>query len=81
MSSTNLTIGIIYLLCFFGAASLVIYIRNYPLQPWAIKIAPLTNLLFAGTLACWMVWGMIANYMWDLFREGKGMADISYRKS
>jgi len=37
---------------------------------------PFKSAIFGSHLAGWMILGMSANYLWDLFRAGKGFKDI-----
>jgi hypothetical protein len=69
-----------FLLGFIGSGAYVLY--RTVLAPAAatdLEIAGWLRIIYVLHLACWMLMGMAANYLWDLFRRGKSWEDILLR--
>ncbi|WP_141249785.1 hypothetical protein [Pseudomonas sp. ACN5] len=73
----KITVVSAYFIVFFVTGVLTLYVGNLPANEVSLIVEPFHNVVFSWHLACWMVLGMIANYLWDLFGEKKGFADIS----
>ena len=65
---------------FLTSGVAVIDLGSFPDKPWSLAIKPLSNVIYAIHLFCWMVLGMVANYLWDLFRADKGLRDVELSK-
>lgn len=66
------TVAIIFVLT--GVA--VTVMDSLPASSLGQRLLPFIRLIFGLHMFCWMLLGMIANYLWDLFKKGKGLADI-----
>jgi hypothetical protein len=69
---------ILYAILFVSTGILMILVANTTdSSPAWLKLLNENNgLIFVWHLGCWMVAGMVANYYWDLFNQGKGFSDI-----
>lgn len=67
----------LFFLIFILTGGLVVAMDLHPNSAVAIAIAPDKPLLFGVHMACWMVLGMLANYLWDLFKANKTLADVN----
>lgn len=68
---------IIFLLIFITTGVLTLAIGNRPNGELAIAVVDFHNVIYGWHLATWMILGMIANYLWDLFNANKQISDIS----
>jgi len=76
MSRTLFLVIALYAVLFAVTGALVLALGNFPKSPLAAALESSTNVIYATHLFCWMVLGMAANYLWDLFRDGKSFRDI-----
>ena len=67
---------VIYCLVFAISTVFMIFLDNYPAEDFSKGLKPLTNTIYAWHLACWMILGMTANYLWDHLKAGKSLTDI-----
>lgn len=71
-----LLIGL-YSFVFVTTGVLSLAIGNVPESELAKNFVAFHNVIYAWHLGCWMVLGMIANYLWDHCQAKKGLEDIS----
>lgn len=67
----------IYVLVYIFTAILTLNIGNLPGHLVSVFVEPFHNVIFAWHLACWMVLGVIANYIWDLFGANNDFSGVS----
>jgi hypothetical protein len=68
--------GLVFFLLFAGTGVLVLYLDLFPERELAQTLQRLTKLLFGIHLFFWMLLGMAANYLWELFKTDKKWSDI-----
>ena len=68
--------GLVFFLLFAGTGVLVLYLDLFPERELAQTLQRLTKLLFGIHLFFWMLLGMAANYLWELFKNDKEWSDI-----
>src|SRR5215208_8321443 len=69
-----------FLLCFIASGSFLIYYTLIsPVAGTEGQITGWLRVVYVLHLALWMLLGMTANYLWDLFRNGKSWGDILLR--
>ncbi|NTW83545.1 MAG: hypothetical protein HGB36_09305 [Chlorobiaceae bacterium] len=69
----------VYVLLFFLTGGLTVFISLDTAAVPAI-LRELQYTVFIWHLACWIVLGMLANYLWDLFNADKKLSDIRLEK-
>jgi hypothetical protein len=69
----------IWVVIFFATGLPFIFMEALPSSDFTKSVTPFSKHLFGLHLACWMIVGMVANYLWDLFKAGKSWSDISGR--
>lgn len=62
----------LFVLIFVVTGALVVVIDD---QPKLLRESYKT-IIFGSHMAGWMILGMVSNYLWDLFKSGKSLADI-----
>jgi len=76
MPTSVKTASWIFVILFLLTGGLIIYIDALPDAPLAKTLNLFISPIFGLHMAVWMVLGMLANYLWDLFRSGKTFSDI-----
>lgn len=75
--NTNLKLLLSALALTLAASGIpVIVVDSLPDSVWGERLAGFNRTLFGTQLFCWMVLGMVANYFWDLLKEGKTLTDV-----
>jgi hypothetical protein len=69
----------LWVVIFLSTGLPFIFMEAMPESTFTHTLSPFTKHLFGLHLACWMIAGMVANYVWDLFRSGKNWQDIQGR--
>lgn len=65
-----------FILTFLATGLYVLYRDEIAADPgYTGKAAGLLKIAFGAHLAHWMLLGMLSNYFWDLFREGRSLTD------
>ena len=67
----------LFVLLFLMTGTVIIVVSALPNSSWGAVLALFITAIFTAHMFCWMVLGMMANYLWDLFRAKKGLADIN----
>lgn len=70
-------LSFLFFLIFILTGGLVVAIDLHPNSAVSMALAPDKPLVFGVHMACWMVLGMLANYLWDLFKAKKTLADVN----
>jgi hypothetical protein len=79
MSTLIKTVFTLYVLLFFLTGGLTVIISLDSVSVPAI-LKELQYTVFIWHLACWIMLGMLANYLWDLFNSEKKLSDIRLEK-
>jgi hypothetical protein len=67
----------IVLIAFLLTGTLTVMMASLPAHELSVSVSPFHNMIFSTHLGCWMILGMMANYLWDLFRANRGLSDVS----
>ena len=68
---------LLFLLVFFLTGALVVVLDAEPSSALAVSVSPYKALVVGLHMGGWMILGMLANYLWDLFKAQKTLADIN----
>src|SRR5262249_27234723 len=74
-----LSVSICYLLAFAATGAFVVYDSKISPVQQDSEAHRWLEVMFIIHIPLWMLGGMTANYLWDLFRNGKSFNDILLR--
>src|SRR5713226_6118333 len=70
--------GSAFLFLWLISGIFVLYERLFSGQDLAKSLAPLATTVFSVHMFFWMLLGMVANYLWDLFRAQQDWTDVKF---